>query len=58
MKIYAVNITDGYHLTYDSIENFIKDFNNGNINPITINLYTEKQEKEVNKIKKQIKEVA
>ena len=58
MKIYAINIKDGYHLTYDCIENFIKDFNNGIINPITINLYTEKQEKELNKIKKKIKEVA
>jgi len=56
MKIYAININDGYHLTYDRIENFIKDFNNGIINPMTINLYTEKQEKEINKIKKQIEE--
>ena len=36
------------------IINFIKDFNSGLINPITINLYTEKQEKELNKIKEQI----
>jgi hypothetical protein len=54
MKIHAININDGYHLTYNNIENFIKDFNSGLINPITINLYTEKQEKELNKIKEQI----
>jgi hypothetical protein len=54
MKIHAININDGYHLTYNNIEDFIMDFNDGLISSETINLYTEEQEKEVNKIKKQI----
>jgi hypothetical protein len=54
MKIHAINMNDGYHLTYNSIEDFITDFNDGLVNSITINLYTEEQEKELNKIKKQI----
>ena len=47
-------MNDGYHLTYNSIEDFIMDFNDGLISSETINLYTEEQEEEVNKIKKQI----
>ncbi len=47
-------MNDGYHLTYNSIEDFITDFNDGLVSSITINLYTEEQEKELNKIKKQI----
>lgn len=55
MKIHAINMNDGYHLTYNSIEDFIMDFNDGLISSETINLYTEEQKEEVNKIKQQIK---
>jgi len=54
MKIHTINMNDGYHLTYNNIEDFIMDFNDGLISSETINLYTEEQEKELNKIKKQI----
>ena len=48
-------MNDGYHLTYNSIEDFIMDFNDCLISSETINLYTEEQKEEVNKIKQQIK---
>jgi hypothetical protein len=54
MKLYAVNIETGYSLSYINLEDFIMDFNDGLISSETINLYTEKQKSEMNKLKQTI----
>ena len=54
MKLYAVNIETGYSLSYINLEDFIMDFNDGLISSETINLYTEEQKSEMNKLKKTI----
>ena len=54
MKLYAVNVETGYSLSYINLEDFIMDFNNGLISSETINLYTEEQKSEMNKLKQTI----
>ena len=54
MKLYAVNIETGYSLSYINLEDFIMDFNDGLISSETINLYTEEQKSEMNKLKQTI----
>ena len=54
MKLYAVNIETGYSLSYINLEDFIMDFNDGLISSETMNLYTEEQETEINKLKQEI----
>ena len=54
MKLYAVNIETGYSLSYINLEDFLMDFNDGLISSETMNLYTEEQETEINKLKQEI----
>ena len=54
MKLYAVNIETGYSLSYINLEDFLMDFNDGLISSETMNLYTEEQEAEINKLKQAI----
>jgi len=54
MKLYAVNVETGYSLSYINLEDFIMDFNDGLISSETINLYTEEQKSEMNKLKQTI----
>ena len=58
MKIHVINMNDGYHLSYNNIEDFIMDFNDGLISSETMNLYTEEQEAEINKLKQAIEQEA
>jgi hypothetical protein len=58
MKLYVVNTKTGYHLSYINIEDFIMDFNDGLISSETMNLYTDEQEAEINKLKQTIEQEA
>ena len=58
MKLYAVNTEMGHHLSYINIEDFIMDFNDGLISSETMNLYTDEQEAEMNKLKQTIEQEA